>query len=229
MAFGPIMKLTVGEFTIELAPLTKESVADFISSEADGGLQRLEITQYLSRQTAPTLEDEQDWYERVRAEKSSLVWGIWVITGNERILIGNTSIFKIGEIGHAPAFRQAETGCMIFRKEYWGKGIASEIHKARTWYAFQHLGLHRLRSYVLQPNAGSRKALEKSGYAVTHTVRNEQYSNGAFVHMDALECLNPLEPFWSAWWHNDSPTVTSLKAREITRAAMTWAEKSVTL
>lgn len=229
MAFGPIMKLAVGDLQVELAPLTKDAMGEYISRSHGGGLQRLAISQYLSRQTAPTLEDELEWYDRARAEKNTIIWGIWVVNGDERTLIGGTSIFRIGEIGHAPVFRQGETGCVIFNQEYWGKGIASAIHKARTWYAFQHLGLCRLQSAVLRPNVGSRKALERSGYTVTHTKRNEQYGNGEYLHLDWLECLNPLDLFWSTWWHGDRPTKSTRDARQRTLEAMEWAEKNVTL
>lgn len=229
MAFGSIMKFSVGELEIELSPLTKEVMGEYISHEHSGGIQSLAVNRYVSRQTAPTLEDELEWFERTRTEKDTIVWGIWVKESSGKVLIGGTSIFNIGTYGHAPMFRSGETGSMIFRQDYWARGIASAIHKARTWYAFQHLGLNILKSAVLQPNTGSRKALERSGYVVTRTVRNEQYIEGTLYHLDWLECLNPLDLFWSLWWHNESPPKASLDARKVTEKAMEWAEKNVTL
>ena len=228
MAFGPIMRLKVGELSIELAPLTKESMGEFISQENNGGMQQYEVHRYLGRNTAPVLEDEQDWFEKTRTAKDTLVWGIWVVDGESRTLIGNTAIVGIGS-GDTGFIRQAETASMIFRQDYWGRGIASAIHKARTWFAFQQLGLHRLKSFVLQPNTASRRALERTGYIVTHTKRNDVYSNGKLLHLDCLECLNPLDLFWSQWWHDDTPPDASLEARKVTEDIMTWAEKNVTL
>lgn len=227
MAFGPIMKLQVGDLQIELAPLTKEAMGEFVSLEHGGGMQLQAVTRYISRQFAPVLEDEHDWFEKVRLEATTLLWGIWVIEKDRRILIGNTSIFKIGKIGHAPFIRQAETGSMIFRQDYWGKGIASAVHKARTWYAFKHLGLHCLQSAVLQPNIASRKALEKAGYLFTHSQRNKQYSNGELTHLDYLECPNPIGIFWDQWWHKDTPTAEALTAKKLLEANLEWAEKNV--
>ena len=221
MTFGPIMQLQVGELNIELAPIDKESLAAFISP----GLQQASVGRYLSRSVAPTLEDEQEWYEKVRTDKDSRVWGVWVREGDERKLIGSTALNGI-KWTHV---HQATSGSLIVDQSYWGKGIASSIHKARTWYAFQHMGLHRIQSAVLHGNVGSSKALSRSGYELVYTERNEQFVDGSLRHMDCLECLNPNEPFWAQWWHGERPPQRSKEARQRTREAMAWAERHVTL
>ena len=229
MSFGPIMRFTVDGLHIELAPLTKEAMSEFISLEHGGGMQRNTINRYLGRQAAPVLEDEHEWFEKVRKEESSFVWGIWLVEAEKRTLIGNSALVGVGNEGHVPFIRQATSGSMIFRKEYWGRGIASAAHKARTWYAFEHLGLHRVKSAVIQANKGSRKALERAGYSFVYTERNEQYGEGRLHSMDCLECLNPLDLFWSQWWHGDRPTKAALAARVRTREALAWAEQHVEL
>ena len=220
MAFGSKMSLSVNDLTIELAPLTKEVMGDFVT-----GMQQYSVTKYLGRRLAPTLEDELEWFDKTRADKTAIVWGIWVIKDNKRVLIGNTALTDI-ERKH---IHQATSGSMIFRKEYWGRGIASHVHKARTWYAFQHLGLHRIRSAVIHGNIASLKALEKSGYNRVYVERNTQYVDGQLRHQDNLECLNPLDSFWTAWWHGERPTAQALAARSRTRGALKWAEDNVQL
>jgi RimJ/RimL family protein N-acetyltransferase len=220
MAFGPKMSLSIGELTIEMAPLTKEVMGEFVA-----GMQQYSVNKYLGHHWAPTLEDELEWFDKTRAAKDSLVWGIWVVKGDERILIGNTALTDI-EKKH---IHQATSGSMIFRKEYWGKGIASHIHKARTWYAFQHLGLHRVRSAVAHGNIASLKALEKSGYNRVYVERNTQYIDGELRHQDNLECLNSLDSFWADWWHSERPTAQALAARNLTREALKWAKDNVNL
>ena len=229
MAFGPVMRLKVGEFNIELAPLTRESMSEFVNLTHGGGMQRYSVTRYLGRQIAPVLEDETDWFDKVRKEATSIVWGIWVIDGDNRTLIGNSSLNGIGEDGHSGFIRQTTSGSMIFRPEYWGKGIASAAHKARTWYAFQHLGLHRIKSAVIQGNGGSSKALGRSGYTYVYTERNETFVDGELRHLDCFECLNPLDLFWKQWWHGDRPPQASLNARKLTLDTLKWAEENVKL
>ena len=233
MAFGPIMRFAVGTLSVELAPLTKDSVGEFVNSEYGGGLQQRTVSRYLGMTWAPTVEDEQEWFDKIRTDKSCLVWGIWLIEGQgderKRTLIGNSALTGIDEGGHTRLVRQATSGSLIFRKEYWGKGIASAAHKARTWYAFEQLGLHRIKSAVIQANGGSRKALERSGYTLVYSKRNEQFSDGQFHHLDCLECLNPRDLFWNQWWHGDRPAKTSREARSLTKEALSWAEENVEL
>ena len=227
MAFGPIMRLQVDDLTIELAPLTRESMSEFVNYANGGAMQRYSVTRYLGRRLTPVLEDEHEWFDAARKETTSVIWGIWVIDGETRTLIGNSSLNSIGEDGHSGLIRQATSGSMIFRPEYWGRGIASATHKARTWYAFQHMGLHRIKSAVIQGNGGSSKALSRSGYTYVYTERNETFVEGQLRHMDCFECLNPLDLFWKQWWHGDRPSQASLKARQLTRKTLAWAEENV--
>ena len=232
MAFGPIMRFTVGDLRIELAPFAKSDMGEFISLEYGGGMWQFSVRKYTGRTNAPTLEDEEEHYEKVRKAIDRLVWGIWVITvidGTEqRLLIGVSDLFGFDE-GGTKLIQQATSGSMIFNKEYWGKGIASAAHKARTWYAFTQLGLHRIKSAVLQANIGSRKALERSGYTFVYTERNESFIDGQLQHLDCLECLNPNRLFWSQWWGADRPDPEKLAARKLTQRTLAWAEKNVEL
>ncbi len=229
MAFGPIMRFTVGKLNIELAPITKDAAREIVSIEHGGGIQRHSVHRYLGLASSPTEEDELEWFEKTRTDKKSLVWGIWLIEGKKRVLIGNSALTGIGDDGHAQFIRQATTGSMIFRPEYWGKGIASAAHKARTWYAFEHLGLHRLKSAVIQGNGGSRTALERSGYSFVYTERNEAYMDGVLKHLDCLECLNPLDLFWSQWWHGERPSAQAKLNRTKTLESLEWARQNVEL
>lgn len=229
MAFGPIMQFAVEKsgLHIELAPLTSESVQECISYEHGGGMQRHGVTRYLGMGMTPTAEDEQEWFDKIRKDQHKLVWGIWLIENDTRTLIGVSALNGIGQDGHTGFIRQATSGSQIFRPEYWGQGIASAAHKARAWYAFTQLGLHRIKSAVIQGNGGSAKALGRAGYTLVYTERNEQFGDGKLQHMDCYECLNPLESFWSQWWGDDMPTKAALKARELTREALAWADEHV--
>ena len=222
MAFGPIMQVKAGDLLVELAPLTRENVATFVEN---GGMQRASVTKYLNRTSAPVKEDEIDWFDQTRKDKTSLVWGIYVVNGEERILIGDTALTDITR----KHIHQATSGSLIFNKEYWGKGIASAIHRARTWYAFEQLGLHRIMSAVIQGNVASLKALRKSGYELVYVERNTVFVDGRLRNQDNLECLNPNEPFWSQWWHGDRPPKRSLEAKKRAGEAFEWSKEHVTL
>lgn len=220
MGFGPIMQMKVGELTIELAPLSKEVMGEFVRP----GMQQHSVVKFLQT-PVQVLENEEEWYDASRKDDKKLLWGIWVVEEGKRTVIGTTALFDINR----GVTYQATTGSMIFRKEYWGKGIAKHIHMARTWYGFKHMGLDRIMSAVIQGNEASFRALRNSGYDIVYVERNTHYADGKVFHQDNLECLNPSDSSWSSWWHGDRPTKRMVDARKRTRAAMEWAEQNVEL
>ena len=220
MAFGPIMKFRVDDLRIKLAPVTKEALPAFVE-----GMQKASVIQYISFHAAQIIEDEEQWFNQIIKEKDGLVWGIWVEGGDGDKLIGNTSLSNIRQ-KHTI---YAESGCVLTDKDYWGRGIISAAHMARTWYAFNQYGMMRIKSSVLQCNHASRRTLEKSGYYITHIERNAQFMNGKLEHLDWLECLNPDDWAWRQWWGDDRPTKKAIEARAVTKKAMSWAEKNVKL
>lgn len=222
MAFGRIMRVNAGDIKLELAPLVREDMPQYVTA---GGMQYHSVTQYLNQHPAPTEADEYDWFDKERADKASVTWGIYDISDDHRILIGSTSLGTI----EGTIIRQATSGILIFRKDYWGKGIASAAHLARTKYAFEQLGLHRIKSAVIIGNDASYKALHRVGYEQVYVERNTVFVNGKLRHQRNLELLNPNNPFWSTWWGTDKPTDKARAARQRTRDALEKASNLVTL
>lgn len=220
MAFGSIMRVAVGELTIELAPLNRDVMGEFIRPGMQSGV----ITKYLETK-AKVLEDEYEWYEKVRTDDTSRTWGIWVVHGDDRELIGTSSLHSLDK----DFFYQAGSGSLIFKHGYWGKGIATAIHRARTWYAFNVMGIDRIWSEVILGNVASRRALEHSGYYVIGVKRNAQFVDGKLRHMDRLECVNPTPAVWKRWWGDDRPSKAARDARMRAQQAMEWASENVTL
>lgn len=220
MAFGHMMKLkTSAGLQLELAPFTREEVVLF----ADG-LSRLTITRFLSSMSAQTAETEQSWYDKMISDTSRMVWGIWACEDTRR-LIGS---FDFKDINRE-VLAQATNGIVIFDKSYWGRGVATAVHKASFLYSFKHLGLVRIKSAVLRGNGASLRAMEKSGFTVVYTERNTHFRDGVPQHQDNLECLNPDDWAWRQWWGYDRPTRKAVEARAKTVEALAWAEENVEL
>ena len=220
---GQPMSVRVDDnITIKLGPFAREDMGEFIKN---GRMQYHSISRYLSIHHALTIEDEQEWYDKTRKDSTSRVWGIWDESDETPKLIGSTAPTRLEE----SPLRQMTSGSVLFDSSYWGRGIASAIHKARTWYAFNQLDLVRLKSAVLLPNVGSRKALSRSGYFHHSLERNETFVDGKLQHLENLECLNPSPHAWDRWWGNDEPTAEALAAREVTKSALKWADENVTL
>lgn len=67
--------------------------------------------------------------------------------------------------------RTAETGSMIYVPAYRGQGIGSEAKNLLLEYAFDHLNLHMLKSFVWSFNPRSQAALRKQGYRVAGSMQ----------------------------------------------------------
>lgn len=228
MGFGPHLEVSVPQkggkaLTVLLAPHTKEAMPAFVQK---GGMQQYSVNRYLaSKRTVPVLEDELDWFEKTRTQGDSVVWGVWVETAGELKLIGGIGLESIE---HGPSgFVQATDGIVLFDQTYWRKGIASAIQKAVAWFAFTELGIGRIKAAVIHGNIGSLKALQSAGYSLVYVERNTAYVAGKLYHQDNLECINPLEPFFSTWWGDDSKAGDAFRARERTLAVFKWAEGHV--
>ena len=218
MSFGPIIKTeTSTGLQIELAPFTREEAVRFAEP-----FSHLSVTRFLSMTFSQTKETEEAWYDSIIADKNSLNWGIWAIE-DKRKLIGNFSLRDIDRT----VLAQATNGIVIIDKAFWGKGVASAVHRASLLYAFRELGLVRVKSAVLEGNEASRVSMEKSGFITIYTERNTHFRDGKLRHQMNLECLNPDDWAWRLWWGDDRPTRKAVEARSRANDALKLAEKKV--
>ncbi len=89
--------------------------------------------------------------------------------------IGNVALNRINWI-----HRNADTGLVIGRKEFWGKGYATEAWFLAIDYAFKVLNLHKIIATVVAGHDSSQAALEKLGFQVEGTHREEFFLEGKY-------------------------------------------------
>ncbi len=139
---------------------------------------------------------EQDrMIERIRLPHSAIAAEAWIdklyasqppqdislaacLRENDR-RIGDMTLFEIDYVN-----RTAETGSWIDSAEDRSRGYGTEAKLLLLEYAFDHLGLHALMSYVWEPNARSAAALLKQGYKPAGRYRFEDVRDGEY--RDAL-------------------------------------------
>jgi RimJ/RimL family protein N-acetyltransferase len=225
--FGPVMRFnTESGLVIELRPMCSEDMPEFIKNN---GLQSYQVIIYLGRINAPVIEDEKDWFDVARKNKSDMLWGIYVChPDGSREIIGSTGLHGIDEL-YEKRYLSATTGIVIFNRDYWGKGIASVCHKARTMYAFDMLGLVILRSGVIVQNEASRRAVESVGYAVQGRGLVQGCIKGNPREDYELHCINPCPYDWNYFWHGRKPSKSFRDARMHAQAAIDWGRENVEL
>jgi RimJ/RimL family protein N-acetyltransferase len=91
--------------------------------------------------------------------------------------IGN---IKLGPINHKHSL--GDIGIIIGRKEFWGKGMATEAICLMSNFAFAEVILHKLTAGCYSTNLGSARAFEKAGFILEgirskHMKRNNIWEN----------------------------------------------------
>jgi RimJ/RimL family protein N-acetyltransferase len=177
--FGPKFRIEYDGLGISLVPFKKEwttEMADLMSSH--------DVHLYTMQTRGFTSEDEQDWFDRTREDKSIYVWGI--LPDGEDTPVGITNIHGIFFTHNS-----CGSGITIYKKEWWGKGVASRSHLIRTWFAADVLNRFVISSEVRVPNIASRKALERIGYITSGIQLRDGYRDGKFFDTYVLSWLNP--------------------------------------
>lgn len=165
-----------------LRPLTLEDVSDdYIAWMND-----YEIVKYTeSRFTTHT---RQSINEFVKKANTATAHTFAIVAKDSNKHIGNIKLDGIDERLH-----DGDVGLIIGRKEYHGRGIATECIRLVTEYAFKQLGLQRVWCGIYAPNIGSIKAFNKAGWEIFATEPQSCYFEGKYVDCHKMHKINDLE------------------------------------
>lgn len=177
--FGMRMIIDNPDLFVELRPFKKEDL-ELVAE----GFQSMQVLMYTKQLFAQTLENEQEWYERMRLSKDDVVWAI-VPDGKDKP-VGVTALHNINNFAGS-----CTSGIIIWDINSWGKGIARNSHLARTLFAADFLNRSTIRTKVIVDNNASLKALQGVGYIVTGLEPKTAFRQGQFLNSHNLIWLNP--------------------------------------
>jgi ribosomal-protein-alanine N-acetyltransferase len=109
-----------------------------------------------------TAADADEWIKLAAAQTRPTSFAI-VVEGEA---VGGAGI----ELGDDIFRRSAEIGYWL-GEPFWGRGIATEVLRAMTEYAFAHFDICRLHAGVFDWNPASARVLEKAGYTLEGRAR----------------------------------------------------------
>ncbi len=147
-----------------------------------------EVVQFTeSRFSSHTMESIREFVQACHDHQDVLLFGIF--DGATECHIGN---IKLGPINRRHLL--ADIGLIIGRRNFWGKGIATEAISLLRDYAFSEIGLHKLTAGCYSTNLGSAKAFEKAGFSLEG--RRPKHSKAGNDWVDVLEfgCVNLTAP-----------------------------------
>jgi RimJ/RimL family protein N-acetyltransferase len=104
-------------------------------------------------------KDVEEWIERNRSRYQSDGYGLWaMVLKDSAELIGDCGCF----LREIDGRNSIEIGYHV-RRDYWGRGYATEAARACMQYAFAKLGVDRVISLIRPENVQSVRVAEKNG------------------------------------------------------------------
>jgi len=145
-----------------------------IGEEYLGWLNDGDVTRYLETGKFPsTLVTIRKYVEHFQDSKTELIFAIVDRETDQHV--GNVTLNRINWI-----HRTADTGLVIGKKEFWGKGYAFEAWSLLIEYAFQRLGLQKIVAGAVADNVASIVTLEKLGFKIEGKFRKEYFVEGEY-------------------------------------------------
>ncbi len=145
-----------------------------------------DVTRYLGRDAdttmEPTLRRLQLVFDGIR-EHSGIRWGI-VRRDDPTVLMGTVGFWKWNK----PHF-YAEIGYEL-GSAFWRKGYMTEAIRAALRFGFDHMELHRVEANIDPENKGSRRVVEKLGFAQEAVLRQNWFYDGKFTDSIIYGILN---------------------------------------
>lgn len=147
------------------------------------GLSHPEVIRYygVSYTSLEGVQEQMRWYRNLEKSESGIWWAI--CKKGESSLIGACG-FNEWHQEH----RRIELGYWLL-PAYWQQGIMSEALSEIMNYAFSELNIHRIEAIVESGNEGSKKLLDRLGFAFEGTHKDCEIKNGAFISLDYFACI----------------------------------------
>ncbi len=147
-------------------------------------LNDLEVTDHLKAYLPFNLDDETNWYESQRHDRSAQNFAI-VITG-ENLHIGSIGLMKINQ-----REQNAELGIVIGDKNCWGQGYGREAIQLLLPFGFNTLNLHRIYLRVDASHPAAIRCYTRCGFVEEGRLRDEIFRYGQFEDQLIMSILRP--------------------------------------
>ncbi len=122
-----------------------------------------------------------EWFENIRKDKSTVLFGIRKKKDNE--LIGTCQLHSINSI-----HRKAELQIRL-QFESSSKGYGKEVLKILIDYGFNDLNLNKIYLNVYETNSRAISLYEKMGFQKEGALREEIFLNGKYIDVYVMSIL----------------------------------------
>ncbi|MGF1719666.1 GNAT family N-acetyltransferase [Vibrio kyushuensis] len=164
---------------IKLRSLEVTDTEEFHTWASDREVTQFSLSSYAYPQSK---SDISKWLSSINDSPKTVSFGICCTQTN--MLIGYAGIASISQLN-----RSGEYFILIGDREYWRKGVGTEVTKLITNYDINCLGLHRIELTAFASNPSAIKTYEKSGYQHEGIKRQSGFRNGTFVDKVQMSVL----------------------------------------
>ncbi|WP_117160984.1 GNAT family N-acetyltransferase [Paraliobacillus sp. X-1268] len=132
-----------------------------------------EVSKYVSWDTHETISDTKAFVESILKKYENKQVSPWGIEYKEN----GKFIGTIDFVWWEPSQQIAELGYVI-SKDYWGKGLITEVAKEIIKFGFNEMDLVRIQARCDVENIGSARIMEKVGMSFEGTIRKGMFVKG---------------------------------------------------
>ena len=124
-----------------------------------------------------TEQDADNWFDLLDKQlQSNGSQSNWAIRKEDGQLIGGIGFW----LAHGKASHKDELGYWLGR-EYWGKGIMTNVVERFVEFGFEKRGLVRIMATIFAHNKGSARVLEKVGFQKEGILRKNYFKNDRYI------------------------------------------------
>ena len=177
--FGNTVRIVSEKLSLVLRPAKESDIPRMTEGMSDW-----EVRKYLGVLGGVMEHNERDWIMKTSESKDTVLW--FIQPEGVDYAIGSTALHRIDD-----PYNSCGSGFVIWDKTWWGKGVASLAHIARTWFAARQLNRYTIISHVCTQNQGSWRALERVGYIRTGLELRRKFVDGRFIDWYVYTWINP--------------------------------------
>lgn len=139
------------------------------------------VTRFLFRGAFP-YNEESERAQNINYSRNSEV--VFAVVAADGTTVGIAGIHCLNWLARNGEFR-----VLLGNKDYWGKGIGTEVLQLITAYGFEVLNLEKVSLGVNEENVAAYKTYQKCNFTIEGTLRHEVYRAGQYFDVVKMSIL----------------------------------------
>lgn len=153
-----------------------------------GWLRDMNVVRYIGRDellAGIPFSEVEDYAEQLWANEHC--WFLAVYHSKTETFIGTAKINFFTERGRRNGV--ADIGIMLGERSFWGQGLASDVLRTVSRYAFEELGARKLSAGAMSPNVAVVRAFLRIGYVEEGRLREQLKDGDTYCDHVLLGCF----------------------------------------